>query len=205
MDYLVSLLKFSVIFFFLEIYQLKILNCDLYKNTFQYKSNFFFFFVISETIPRGDIILEYNSGVPLEITCILDPDNAIVQSQLRQLSNNNSETQLLSQWIVFYKYAERVPKQYVSIINATAAQLRIPNPPAGLNIYDCILLLDNQRRLNNDSYDTNSSAQLSTLSVDSSKFSTVQPTSLETSGPPPLMPQEAGTGVCLNTVHVGCK
>lgn len=163
-----------------------------------------FFFFVSETIPRGDIVIEYSSGVPLEITCILDPDNAIVQSQLRELSDNENETQLLSQWIVFYKYAERVPKQYVSIINATAAQLRIPNPPAGLNIYDCILLLDKQRRLN-DSYDTNSGAQLSTLPDDSSRFSTVQPTSLETSGPPPLMPQEAGIGVCLNTVHVGCK
>lgn len=148
--------------------------------------------------------MEYRSGVPLIITCILDTDNEIVKDQLQKLSNNENGTRLLSQWIVFYKYAERVPEQYISIINATAAQLLIPNPPAGLNIYDCILLLDPHQRLN-DSYDTNSGTQLSTLPDDSSRFSTVQPTSLETSGPPPLVPQEAGTGVCLNTVYVGCE
>ncbi|XP_025417183.1 cytokine receptor-like [Sipha flava] len=132
-----------------------------------------------ETIPRGDIILEYNSGVPLEITCILDPDNAIVQSQLLKQTDDEHKTKLLSQRILFYKYEERVSDQYVSIINNTAARLRIPNHPPGVNIYSCILLLDNNQTLNE------------------------QPFSLKTSAPSPVLPQE--TGVCLNTVYVGYK
>lgn len=84
----------------------------------------------------------------MEITCILDPDNAIVQSQLLNQTDNEHKTKLLSERIVFYKYGERVPNQYVSIINPMAARLRIPNHPPGVNIYSCILLLDNNQRLN---------------------------------------------------------
>jgi hypothetical protein len=110
--------------------------------------DYYFVYVLLETIPRGDIILEYNSGVPLEITCILDPDNAIVQSQLLKQTDDEHKTKLLSQRILFYKYEERVSDQYVSIINNTAARLRIPNHPPGVNIYSCILLLDNNQTLN---------------------------------------------------------
>lgn len=155
------------------------------------------------TVPRGDILLEYGKNVSLEITCILDPDNEIVQKVLRddQYEDGNANRSL-SQRIVFLKNSERVPKHYVTVINSTAARLRIPNPPAESAIYYCTLLL-NKQGLPNRNYNVDQS--LSTASGDSSTFSTVLPTSLETSGPPPLVSHESEAGVCLNSVSVGCK
>lgn len=154
----------------------------------------------------GDIVLEYGSGVPLEITCILDPDNEIVQSLYK---DQDEPGHWPSNRIIFTKNAERVAMKYVSVINETAAHLHIANPPAGLNTYSCALLLDaHPQRHNNHSHrDTVNVAQLSAAMPTDlpSPLSTVQPTSLETSGPPPLMSKDSQVGVCLNTVAVGCK
>ncbi|XP_022172088.1 cytokine receptor-like isoform X2 [Myzus persicae] len=157
------------------------------------------------TVPRGDIVIEYGSGTPLEITCVLDPDNEKVKSLFRNDSTDGGEAKTPSQRIMFYKNAERVSKQYMTIINATAAQLRISDPPAGLDTYYCTLLLDHQVGPNH-SYDNISSAQLlSTPASDPTTFPTPPPTSLETSGPPSLVSQSSEVGVCLNSVAVGYK
>jgi len=156
------------------------------------------------TVPIGDIALEYGSGVPLEITCILQSDTLIVQNLFRDRTDSSNKTKFPSHRIIFYKNSERVPRQYVTIVNATAAQLRIPNPPVGQDTYYCILLLDYERR-QNDSYPNSSGDNSSTtLSTSSFKMSTVQPaaTELDTNGPHLLGSQ---IGVCLNRVYVGCK
>jgi len=153
------------------------------------------------TVPSGDIILEYGSGVPLEITCILQSDTIIVQNLFRDRTDSNNKTQFPSHRIVFYKNAEIVPRQYVTIVNATAAQLRIPNPPAGQDTYYCTLLLDYERR-KNESY-TNFSGDIMPSNV-SSTLPTVedQVTGSNTNGSHLLGSQ---VGVCLNRVYVGCK
>eukprot|EP00102_Acyrthosiphon_pisum_P024183 XP_016661393.1 PREDICTED: phosphatidylinositol phosphatase PTPRQ isoform X2 [Acyrthosiphon pisum] len=157
------------------------------------------------TVPRGDIVIEYGSGTPLEITCVLDPDNKKVQNLFRNDTTNSGEVKTPSQRILFYKNAERVFKQYVTIINATAAQLRISNPPASLDTYYCVLLLDGQLG-SNQSYDNITGIQLlSTPSSGSSTFPTIPLTSLETSEPPSLVSQTSEVRVCLNRVAVGYK
>lgn len=160
--------------------------------------------IILVTIPRGDIVIEYGSGTPLEITCVLDPDNDQVQSLYRNdTTADGGEAKTPSQRIMFYKNAERVSRQYMTIINETAAQLRISDPPAGRDTYYCTLLLDDQAGPNHS--DDNISGAQSTPSSDSSTFPTPPPTSLETSGPPSLVSQSSEVGVCLNSVAVGCE
>jgi len=158
--------------------------------------------IILVTIPRGDIVIEYGTGVPLEITCVLDPDNEKVRNLYRNHTADGGEAYTPSQRILFYKNAERVSRQYMTIINSTAAQLRIPNPPAGRDTFYCTLLLDDPLL---PSHDNSSDAQLSTQSSDLSTFPTQPPTSLETSGPPSLVSQASEVGVCLNSVAVGCE
>lgn len=160
--------------------------------------------IILVTVPRGDIVIEYGTGVPLEITCVLDPDNEKVRNLFRNDTADGGEATTPSQRIMFYKNAERVSRQYMTIINSTAAQLHISDPPAGRDTYYCTLLLDEQLRPNHD-YDNSSDAQLSTQSNDSPTFPTQPPTSLETSGPPSLVSQASEVGVCLNSVAVGCE
>ncbi|VVC44107.1 Hypothetical protein CINCED_3A018202 [Cinara cedri] len=155
------------------------------------------------TVPRGDIVLEYGSHKPLEITCILDPDNEIVQSMFPghsdESGDGNGTSIQPSQKIQFFKNEDLVPAKYVTMVNSTAARLFVPDPPAGLDSYYCMLL-------NNSSSDpVMNYDQSSTLSSYSSTFSTVQPTSLETSGPPPLMSGKSAVGVCLNRVAIGYK
>lgn len=156
------------------------------------------------TVPSGDIILEYGSGVPLEITCILQSDTIIVQNLFRERIDSNNKIKFPSHSIAFYKNAEIVPSQYVTIVNATAAQLRIPNPPAGRNTYYCTLLLDYERRQNDSYANPNGDHSSTTSSSDSSTLPPVQPatTSLATNGSHQLRSQ---LGVCFNTVYVGCK
>lgn len=156
--------------------------------------------IISGTVPRGDIVLEHGKGVPLEITCILDPDNEIVQNLFHDQNIDANDIKQPSQRILFYKNAERVPMEYVSVINSTAAKLHIPDPPVGSVIYYCKLLLDKGRRMNQTRYDIPASS-----SYEQSALSTVQPTSLETSGPLLLTPPDREIGVCLNKVDVGCE
>ncbi|XP_025196270.1 cytokine receptor-like [Melanaphis sacchari] len=159
---------------------------------------------VGGTVPSGDIILEYGSGVPLEITCILQSDTIIVQNLFRDRMDSNNKTKFPSHRIVFYKNDEIVPRQYVTIVNATAAQLRIPNPPAGRNTYYCTLLLDYEPR-QNDSYDKSDGNDSSTiLSSDSSTFPPVQ---LATTSSVTNESHQLGSqlGVCLNTVYVGHK
>lgn len=171
--------------------------------------------MIAVTVPKGDIVLEYGGGVPLEITCILDPDNEQVRNLFRA---GDGEPRVPSRRIIFYKNAERVSRQYVTAVNATAALLRIPDPPAGHDVYSCRLLLDSpQWRHGNHSAHgvTGVTRPLSSYppAADEdddnddrqSVLSTVLPTSLETSGPPPLVPQDSEAGVCFNSVFVGCE
>lgn len=156
------------------------------------------------TVPTGDIILEYGSGVPLEITCILQSDTIIVQNLLRDRTDSCNKTKFPSHRIIFYKNAEIVPRQYVSIVNATAAQLRIPNPPAGQDTYYCTLLLDYERS-KNESYGNSSGDHPNIMPSNvSSTFPTVEDevTGSNTNGSHLLGSQ---VGVCLNRVYVGCK
>lgn len=149
-------------------------------------------------------MLEHGTGVSLEITCILDPNNEVVRKLLRddQTEDGNANTSP-SQRIAFFKNSERVSKHYVTVVNSTAAHLRIPDPPAGHATYYCTLLLGKQALAANRDYNVDQS--LSPASDDSSTSSTVLPTSLETSGPPPLVSHKSEAGVCLNSVSVGCK
>ncbi|KAL5237172.1 hypothetical protein ACI65C_004582 [Semiaphis heraclei] len=158
---------------------------------------------VGVTVPRGDIVIEYGSGVPLEITCVLDPDNEKVQKLFRNETTDGGEANMPSQRIVFYKNAERVSRQYTMIINSTAARMRISDPPAGRYIYYCTLLLQGP----NYSYDNISSSQLSytAQSSNSSTNANPQPKSLETSGPPSLVSPASEVGLCLTSVAVGYK
>lgn len=156
------------------------------------------------TVPSGDIFLEYGSGVPLEITCTLQSDTIIVQNLFRDRTDSSNKTKYPSHRIVFYKNAEIVPRQYVTIVNATSAQLRIPNPPAGQDTYYCTLLLDYERR-QNESYSNSSGDHSYIMSFNgSSMLPTVQDLAYgsETNGSHQLGSQ---VRVCLNRVYVGCK
>lgn len=105
---------------------------------------------------------------------------------------------------MFYKNSEVVPRQYVTIINATAAQLRIPNPPVGQDTYYCTLLLDYEQR-QNESYGNSSGDHSYIMSSNgSSTLPTVHyvTSGLDTNGSHPL---GSHVGVCLNRVYVGCK
>jgi len=156
------------------------------------------------TVPSGDIVLEYGSGVPLEITCILQSDTIIVQNLFRDRMDSSNKTKLPSHRIMFYKNAEIVPRQYVTIVNATAAQLRIPNPPAGKDTYYCTLLLDYERHQNESYVNSSGDHQDIMPSYVSSMLPTVEQ---EVTGSNPNRSHLLGSqvGVCLNTVYVGCK
>ncbi|XP_008178335.1 cytokine receptor-like isoform X1 [Acyrthosiphon pisum] len=159
---------------------------------------------VGGTVPSGDIILEYGNGVPLEITCILQSDTIIVQNLFHDRTDSSNKTKFPSHRIIFYKNAEIVPRQYVTIINATAAQLRIPNPPAGQDTYYCTLLLDYERN-KNESYGNSKGNQPYIMPSNvSSTLSTVEDevTDLNTNGSHLLGSQ---VGVCLNRVYVGYK
>ncbi|XP_060857654.1 cytokine receptor-like isoform X2 [Metopolophium dirhodum] len=157
------------------------------------------------TVPRGDIVIEYGSGAPLEIACVLDADNKKVQNLFRNDTTVGGEAKTPSQRIMFYKNAERVSRQHITVINATAAQLRIANPPAGRDTYYCVLLLGDQLGPNHSYDNITGTRSLSTPSSDSSTFPTLPPMSLETSEPPSLVSQTSEVGVCLNSVAVGYK
>ncbi|XP_050530004.1 cytokine receptor [Daktulosphaira vitifoliae] len=159
---------------------------------------------IGGTFPKGDIVLEYDSGNPLDITCVLDPEHKTIKKLLK---NKIDDLNDLGQNLIFHRNSERIPKEYVTVINSTAARLIIPKPPAGIFTYYCKLLLDERRReiLSNNYNDENGAQMSSGKSIESPLLSTVQPTSLETSGPPPLIGQDFEIGVCLNTVSVGYK
>lgn len=166
------------------------------------------FLIILVTVPGGDIALEYGNGVPLEITCVLDPDNEIVKNLFHNdtTTDDDGESKNPSQRIIFYKNSDLVPREYMTIINSTAAKLLIPNPPYGHDIFYCSLLLDNQRRPTDKHNNNTGGAQLSTLSRRySSILPTQAPTSLETSGPPSMLSPTSEVGVCLNSVSVGCE
>lgn len=218
--------------------------------------------VFAGTFPKGDIVLEYGSGAPLEITCVLDPENDLVRNlsrgsgggRRRTAADNGGggSTSWPSHRITFRKNSERLPERYVTVLNSTAALLRIPDPPAGRDTYNCMLVLldptaaaaaNGERRQrnvtnrapdvaaadndnddhhyddDNDNDDDDDAAaaaaprsQQPSSSLDAmldsdenTLFSTMQPSSLETSGPPPLVPFDQEVGVCLNSVYVGCE
>ncbi|XP_050425934.1 cytokine receptor-like isoform X2 [Adelges cooleyi] len=163
---------------------------------------------IGGTIPKGDIVLEYKSQTPLNITCVLDVDHPMIVGLLKNHEDEVDYRNKLSRNLVFYRNADRVAKEYVSAVDSTSARLFIPEPPAGLDTYRCALLLNDSRRedpgttTGND--DTGGFQAYTGGANDSSVFSTVSPTSLETSGPPSHVP-DSEVGVCLNKVAVGYK
>ncbi|XP_015374599.1 PREDICTED: cytokine receptor-like [Diuraphis noxia] len=159
---------------------------------------------IGGTVPTGNIVIEYGSGVPLEITCILQSDKIIVHNLFGHRTDSSNITKFPSHRIMFYKNAEIVPKQYVTIVNATAAQLHIPNPPVGQDTYYCTLLLDYER-YQNESYGYPSDDHSYNMSSNgSSTLPTVQYVTADsdTNGSHPL---GSHVVVCFNRVYVGYK
>lgn len=148
-------------------------------------------------------MLEHGSGAPLEITCLLDPDNEKVVRLSRARGPDDSPTWWPSRRITFYRDAERVAARHVTALNETAARLRVPDPPAGQHTYACMLRVAEEHRPPRPDGLGDDDAVL--RSDENTLLSTAQPTSLETSGPPPLVPPDQEIGVCMNSVFVGCK
>ncbi|XP_025196272.1 cytokine receptor-like [Melanaphis sacchari] len=144
------------------------------------------------TTPSGDIFIEYNNGTPLEITCVLNPNHELLQSTLSYDVVDNDKSKLLSQRIRFFKNDGRVANQYVSIVNSTAAQLRIPNPPESSDVYTCMVCLDE----NNPSI-VSKLARLSSIRKRNSIINSI--------GYHPKESHDTDIGVCLNNVYVGYK
>jgi len=161
----------------------------------QYKSKHNFFFPILGTSPTGEIFIEYNSGTPLEILCVLNPDHDELQKVFSDNAAHSNKSKLLSHRIRFYRNDERVPEQYVSIINSTAAQLCVPNPPASSDdVYKCVVCLDKNNHFVEPS-------KLSGTPINS----TLQKNIVTTVESRPSDSHDDCIGVCLNNVSVGCK
>lgn len=131
----------------------------------------------------------------MEITCVLNPNHDLLQ---KVFSDNAADDNLLSHRIRFYRNDERVPEQYVSIINSTAAQLRVPNPPASFDVYKCMACLDKNNHFvqRSKSPDTSINSALKKYLVN-----TVE--SHPSSDSHDI--HNDCIGVCLNNVFVGCK
>jgi len=159
--------------------------------------NYNIFFEILGTSPSGEIFIEYNSSTPLEISCVLNPNHELLQKVLRDNAADGNKSALLSQRIRFYKNEERVPKQYVSIINSTAAQLRVPNPPVGSDVYTCVICLEK----NNHCAELSKSSGTSiNNALQNSNINTVEYHRSKSQAS-----HDDCIGVCLNNVFVGCK
>lgn len=76
------------------------------------------------TIPRGDIVLEYEDN--LKILCILD------KSHLAAADKNSSD-------LVFFHDSSEVPEEHVTVVNSTTLQLYIKKPPISSSMYYCKL------------------------------------------------------------------
>ncbi|CAH1731218.1 unnamed protein product [Aphis gossypii] len=146
------------------------------------------------TIPSGDIFLEYNSSTPLEITCILNPDHDLLRKMVRDDVADGNKSKLPSHRIRFYKNDGRVAQQYITIINSTAAQLRVSNPPASFDVYSCLLCLDE----NDNSVDLFKTSDMSSINM-------ALRNSINTIGYHPKDSHDLDIGVCLNNVFVGYK
>lgn len=131
--------------------------------------------------------MEYGSGVPLEITCVLDPKNKVVQKMIQ----SSVGVEQPSQNIVFNKDVVPIPEKYVTIINSTAAQIRFANLPVSVENYYCGLIIDLQK-INNHSLDTTTVA---------SESSTLKKNLFV----PPTDEDLILVYVCGNKVSVGCK
>lgn len=112
---------------------------------------------------------------------------------VRDDSADGNKSKQLSQRIGFYKNNERVPTKYVTIINSTAAQLRVSNPSASSDVYICLIFLDNKN------------VDPSTLSKIPSTNTVLQNSIGNTVGSRALESHGSHIGVCLNHVFVGCK
>lgn len=71
------------------------------------------------TVPSGDISLE--SGQPLEIFCVLDPN----------VSKYNSST------LTFSGYGKEISKEHITIINSTTIRLYIEKPKRNSGLFTC--------------------------------------------------------------------
>jgi len=152
------------------------------------------YYIILGTIPSGDINLEYNSNTPLEILCILNPDHDLLQKMVSDDAADSNKSKLPSHRIRFYKNDERVAQKYITIINSTAAQLRVSNPPASFDVYSCMLCLDE----NDNSVDKSKTSDISSINM-------VLRNSINTIGYHPKDSHDSDIGVCLNNVFVGCE
>lgn len=112
-------------------------------------------------------------------------------------SDNAADDNLLSHRIRFYRNDERVPEQYVSIINSTAAQLRVLNPPASFDIYKCMVCLDKNNHF------VQRSKSSGTSIINALKKYLVNTVESHLSDSHDL--HDDCIGVCLNNVFVGCK
>eukprot|EP00102_Acyrthosiphon_pisum_P019205 XP_016656415.1 PREDICTED: cytokine receptor-like [Acyrthosiphon pisum] len=149
------------------------------------------------TSPTGEIFIEYNSGTPLEILCVLNPNHDQLQKVYSDNAADGNKSKLLSHRIRFYRNDERMPEQYVSIVNSTAAQLCVPNPPASSDVYKCMVCLD----INNHFVEPSKSSGTSinnTLQKNIVNTVELHPSDSHDS-------HDDCIGVCLNNVFVGYK
>ncbi|XP_069693403.1 cytokine receptor isoform X2 [Periplaneta americana] len=76
------------------------------------------------TIPKGDINLEY--GNPLKILCVLNSNHSTAAGK------NSSD-------IVFFHDNRKVPEEFVRVVNSTALEIFIEQPPVSSSMYYCKL------------------------------------------------------------------
>lgn len=107
---------------------------------------------------------------------------------------DGKKSKLPSHRIRFYKNDERVPQQYITIINSTAAQLRLSNLSASFDVYSCMLCLDEK----DNSVDTSKTSD--TLSINMALRNSIKTIDYHPKGS-----HDSDIGVCLNNVFVGCE
>lgn len=129
----------------------------------------------------------------MEILCVLNPDHDQLQKVFSDNAADGNKSELLSHRIRFYRNDERMPEQYVSIINSTAAQLCVPNPPASSDVYKCLVCLDENNHFAEPSKSSGTSIN-----------NTLQKNIVNTVESHPSDSDDC-IGVCLNNVFVGCK
>ncbi|XP_050436936.1 cytokine receptor-like isoform X2 [Adelges cooleyi] len=163
---------------------------------------------IGGTVPKGNIVLEYDNGTPLEITCALDPDNYLIKKFFKHHIGDEHYITEPSQKLLFYRNHILLSKEYITVINATAARLFMSRPPAGHNTYYCTLLLGDRRHKAKSFSSTNTSSVVGKTALESliGMYSTAQPLSIGSSKLHSYgVASDSEIGVCLNHVAVGYK
>ena len=136
----------------------------------------------------------------MEILCVLNPNHDQLQKVFSDNAADGNKSIILSHRIRFYRNDERVPEQYVSIINSTAAQLCVPNPPASSDVYKCMVCLDK----NNHFVEPSKSIIPDGTSINNTLQKNIVNT-VESHTSDSYDSHDDCIGVCLNNVFVGCK